>query len=74
MKIGKYDLKYKTEHLDGKGIFGDFLKSQDSESAPDGKGLTWSIVTTGPYIEGLRSVSLFLLFFIVPDKSQRSSS
>ncbi|KAL0567484.1 hypothetical protein V5O48_014509 [Marasmius crinis-equi] len=57
-KLGKYDLKYKTEHLDGKGIFGDFLKSQDSESAPDGEGLTWSIVTTGPYIEGLRSVLL----------------
>ncbi|KAJ8075688.1 hypothetical protein PM082_021318 [Marasmius tenuissimus] len=57
-KLGKYDLKYKTEHLDGKGIFGDFLKSQKSDSSAGDEGLTWSIVTTGPYIEGLSSVLL----------------
>ncbi|KAK1234671.1 hypothetical protein PQX77_002124 [Marasmius sp. AFHP31] len=57
-KLGKYDLKYKTEHLDGKGIIGDFLKSQKSDSSTGGEGLTWSIVTTGPYIEGLSSVLL----------------
>ncbi|KAL0572092.1 hypothetical protein V5O48_009870 [Marasmius crinis-equi] len=57
-KLGGYDLKYKTEHLDAKGIFSDFLRSQKSESTPNGEGLTWSIVTTGPYIEGLWSALL----------------
>ncbi|ESK85344.1 hypothetical protein Moror_5971 [Moniliophthora roreri MCA 2997] len=52
-KLGSYQLKYKAEHLDAKGIFNDFLRYQPS--VPEGDGLTWSIVTTGPYIEGLRT-------------------
>ncbi|KAK7053086.1 hypothetical protein VNI00_004407 [Paramarasmius palmivorus] len=55
-KLGNYQLKYKAEHLDSKGIFNDFLKMQPS--APVGDSFTWSIVTTGPYIEGLRGALL----------------
>ncbi|KAJ3920534.1 hypothetical protein F5877DRAFT_89364 [Lentinula edodes] len=55
-KFGKFDPKYHTVHLDGKGIVSDFLRSQDS--IPSGDFLTWSIVTTGPYIENLGGVLL----------------
>ncbi|KAJ3862611.1 NAD(P)-binding protein [Lentinula novae-zelandiae] len=55
-KFGKFDPKYRTVHLDGKGIVSDFLRSQDS--SPSGESLTWSIITTGPYIENLGGVLL----------------
>ncbi|KAE9406198.1 NAD(P)-binding protein [Gymnopus androsaceus JB14] len=55
-KLGNYDPKYKAMHLDAKGAVNDFLRSQSS--SPSGDSLTWSIVTTGPYIENLTDVLL----------------
>ncbi|KAF9068439.1 NAD(P)-binding protein [Rhodocollybia butyracea] len=53
-KLGNYQLKYKANHFDAKGIVTDFLKSQFS--VPNGDSLTWSVVITGPYIENLSGV------------------
>ncbi|KAJ3826332.1 hypothetical protein F5880DRAFT_1476461 [Lentinula raphanica] len=50
-KFGNFDPKYFTVHLDGKGAVNDYLKSQHSSRSGD--SLTWSIITTGPYIENL---------------------
>ncbi|KAJ4000770.1 NAD(P)-binding protein [Lentinula boryana] len=53
-KYGNFDPKYIAVQLDGKGIVSDFLRSQ--QSSPSGDSLTWSIITTGPYIENLGGV------------------
>lgn len=51
-----YNPDYKVEHLDGKGRVGDFLKAQPS--AVSDNGMTWSAVTTGPYMDMLNMVSI----------------
>ncbi|KAF5392753.1 hypothetical protein D9757_000980 [Collybiopsis confluens] len=53
--LGNFDEKYKSIHFDSKAVVAEFLKNQ--ASAGDGNSLTWTIVTTGPYLENL-SVSL----------------
>ncbi|KAL0568749.1 hypothetical protein V5O48_013237 [Marasmius crinis-equi] len=55
-KLGNFRPEYYTVTYDGKGVFGDFMQAQKSTSTGD--GLTWSIVTTGPYMEGLSSTFL----------------
>ncbi|KIK55586.1 hypothetical protein GYMLUDRAFT_47800 [Collybiopsis luxurians FD-317 M1] len=55
-KLGKYNPKYHAIHLDGKGIISDFLRSQ--ASSPDGDSLTWTIITSGPYLENLSGTLL----------------
>ncbi|KIK55532.1 hypothetical protein GYMLUDRAFT_175392 [Collybiopsis luxurians FD-317 M1] len=55
-KLGNYVPKYKAIHLDGKGTVTEFLKIQPS--SPSGDSLTWSIVTTGPYLENLHGTLL----------------
>ncbi|KAL0566060.1 hypothetical protein V5O48_015954 [Marasmius crinis-equi] len=72
-KLGGYDLKYKTEHLDAKGIFSDFLRSQKSESVVNGEGLPWSIVTTGPYIENLQSPNNQVLLGPRPERDENGA-
>ena len=55
VKKGGFDPKYKTDHYDGKGHVAEFLRGQPSYS--DENGLTWSIVTSGPYMEMLNLVN-----------------
>ncbi|KAJ3871538.1 hypothetical protein F5051DRAFT_433778 [Lentinula edodes] len=51
-KLGNFDPKYRLAfHFDAKGIVGEFLRAQPS--SPDGDSLTWSIISTGPYLENL---------------------
>ncbi|KAJ3744049.1 hypothetical protein DFH05DRAFT_1146588 [Lentinula detonsa] len=51
-KLGNFDPKYRLAfHFDAKGIVGEFLKAQPS--SPSGDSLTWSIISTGPYLENL---------------------
>ncbi|KAL0566062.1 hypothetical protein V5O48_015956 [Marasmius crinis-equi] len=45
-----------AEHLDGKGIIGASLESQDS--VPTGNGFMWAIIANGPYIENSKPVLL----------------
>lgn len=45
---------YKVEHHDGKGRVGEWLKAQDSDTSES--GMTWSCVSTGPYMEMLNMV------------------
>lgn len=50
---------YRPDHYDGKGAFGEYLRTQDSKL---GDGLTWTNILTGPYMEMLRYVIIpFLL-------------
>ncbi|OBZ72432.1 NmrA-like family domain-containing protein 1 [Grifola frondosa] len=51
LKEGHYDCKYRCEHYDGKGRVADWIKSQSNEVDED--GMTWSIVTSGPYMDML---------------------
>ncbi|KAF7433116.1 hypothetical protein PC9H_005064 [Pleurotus ostreatus] len=46
-KKSGYSLEHKCEHYDGKGRVAEFMKQQNSGAS----GMTWSIVTTGPYFE-----------------------
>ena len=46
-KLGNFDPKYRTGHLDGKGKVVDYLKSQPT------KPMAWSVLTSCLYMEGL---------------------
>lgn len=46
-KLGNFDPKYKTGHLDGKGKVVDYIASQPTVP------MTWSVLTSCLYIEGL---------------------
>ncbi|KAF5373369.1 hypothetical protein D9757_009748 [Collybiopsis confluens] len=52
-KLGGFDPQYDAPHMTSKGIVADFLRSQTSDPDPRGKALTWTILTTGPYMENL---------------------
>lgn len=49
--------------MDAKARVADFLRSQPSVVADD--ALSWSIVTTGPYMELLMGVRQFLLLLFL---------
>ncbi|CAF1035490.1 unnamed protein product [Adineta steineri] len=49
-KIVNYNPVYRCAHYDGKGPVAEWMQEQPS----DEKGMVWSIVTTGPYIETLQ--------------------
>ncbi|THH05297.1 hypothetical protein EW145_g4902 [Phellinidium pouzarii] len=51
-KKGNYNPKYKVEHYDGKGRVAEWMKVQESDTSDN--GMTWSAVTTGPYMDMLR--------------------
>ncbi|GJE91039.1 NmrA/HSCARG family protein [Phanerochaete sordida] len=55
-KKANYDPKYKTEHYDGKGRVADWLKAQPSVVSDD--ELSWSVLTSGPYMDMLKFVLL----------------
>ncbi|KAJ8099481.1 hypothetical protein POJ06DRAFT_135715 [Lipomyces tetrasporus] len=48
-KVG-FDPKYRCGHMEGKGIFADFLASQSTSP------MNWSIVNSGPYMETLSEI------------------
>ncbi|EJF64803.1 NAD(P)-binding protein [Dichomitus squalens] len=50
-RIGNYDPKYRCEHYDGKARVADWMRSQPSDIGVD--GMSWSIVTSGPYMDML---------------------
>ncbi|KAH9915113.1 NAD(P)-binding protein [Fomitopsis serialis] len=50
-KLSNYNTTYKCEHYDGKGRVADFMQAQPSiVSETD---MTWSVITSGPYMEML---------------------
>src|SRR6266702_181098 len=51
---GGYDQKYRCEHLDAKGRVADWLAQQPSVVSDT--DLSWSVVTSGPYMEMLQIV------------------
>ncbi|KIY44851.1 NAD(P)-binding protein [Fistulina hepatica ATCC 64428] len=51
LKKGGYDNKYQVDHFNGKGRVADWMTAQ--ESTVSDTGLSWSVVTTGPYMEML---------------------
>jgi hypothetical protein len=53
--MGGYDQKYRCEHLDAKGRIAEWLVQQPSVVSDT--ELSWSVVTTGPYMELLQTVS-----------------
>ncbi|KAF7367687.1 NAD P-binding protein [Mycena sanguinolenta] len=48
-KIAGFDPDYKVDHMDAKARVADWLRAQPSVASDD--DLSWSIVTTGPYME-----------------------
>ncbi|KAH8116911.1 NAD(P)-binding protein [Phellopilus nigrolimitatus] len=57
LKLGKYNPVYNLEHHNGKARVGDWLKAQTSDTDDD--GMTWSAVSTGPYMEMLKIKIMF---------------
>ncbi|KDQ10138.1 hypothetical protein BOTBODRAFT_190737 [Botryobasidium botryosum FD-172 SS1] len=49
LKKGNYDPQYKVGHKDGKGRVGEWISAQPSVES----GMTWSLLTTGPYMDML---------------------
>ncbi|KAJ3555105.1 hypothetical protein NM688_g2758 [Phlebia brevispora] len=58
LKETNYNPKYEVDHYNAKGRIGDFMKQQPSETTDN--GMTWSLVSTGPYMEMLNSPLLGL--------------
>ncbi|KIY49157.1 NAD(P)-binding protein [Fistulina hepatica ATCC 64428] len=51
-KKGNYDPEYRCEHYDGKGRIAEWMKEQ--ESIVSDTGMSWAVVTTGPYMDMLK--------------------
>lgn len=49
-RLGGFDPKYRTGHLDGKGKVVDFIRAQPTEP------MAWSVLTSCLYIEGLSEI------------------
>ena len=56
LQIGNYNPKYRCEHYDGKARVADWMRSQLSDTGVD--GMSWSVVTSGPYMDMLFNVSI----------------
>ena len=52
---GGYNLTYKCQHYDGKGRVAEWMKAQPSVVSDT--DMSWSVVTSGPYMEMLEIVS-----------------
>ncbi|CAL1716918.1 unnamed protein product [Somion occarium] len=53
-KKTNFNPDYRCEHYDGKGRVAEFLKLYPSE--PTDNGMSWSVLTTGPYMDMLKFV------------------
>jgi len=51
LKKGNYNPQYKVDHFNGKGRVAEWISAQPSEKAGD--GMTWSVLTSGPYMDML---------------------
>ncbi|KIY52518.1 nmrA-family protein [Fistulina hepatica ATCC 64428] len=51
-KKGNFDPTYKCEHYDGKARIAEWMKEQ--ESVVSDTGMSWAVVTTGPYMDMLK--------------------
>ncbi|PSR99449.1 hypothetical protein PHLCEN_2v4128 [Hermanssonia centrifuga] len=49
-----YNPRYRCEHYDGKGRVTDWLQAQNSDVSDT--GLSWSVVTSGPYMDMLNNI------------------
>ncbi len=58
LKKGCYRPEYHCAHYDGKGRIGDWLTTKPFSAQPD--GFKWTVLTTGPYAEGLFGSNNFL--------------
>lgn len=65
---------YKVEHYDGKGRVAEWMKAQVSDTSSD--GMTWSVVTSGPYMDMLNIVreNLRIVATVALTKRRRSCS
>lgn len=54
MQKGGYDQKYRCEHYDAKGRVSEWLAQQPSVVSDT--DLSWSVVTSGPYMDMLQIV------------------
>ena len=54
-KLSGYNPKYSAEHYNGKARVADWMKAQPSIVSND--DMTWSCVSTGPYMDMINSVS-----------------
>ncbi len=75
LQKGGYNPDYKTGHYDGKGRVGEWMKAQPSDTSEN--GMTWSVVTTGPYMDMLNivgQVEIFQLGKLNPSVYQLPSS
>ncbi|KAI5116169.1 hypothetical protein M0805_004985, partial [Coniferiporia weirii] len=54
-KKSGYNPRHKVGHFDGKGRVAEWMKLQESDSSED--GMTWTSVTTGPYMDVLKIVN-----------------
>ena len=57
LQLGGWQSMYNCEHRNGKGIVGDWMRAQESVLNDDGSGMTWSMVTSVPYMDMLQNVS-----------------
>ncbi|KAI5117439.1 hypothetical protein M0805_007009 [Coniferiporia weirii] len=53
-KLSGYNPTYKVEHHDAKARVGDWMKAQESNTSE--RGMTWSAVSTGPYMDMLNVI------------------
>ncbi|KAJ3553614.1 hypothetical protein NM688_g3512 [Phlebia brevispora] len=51
LKLGNYDPQYRCDHYDGKGRVAEWMQAQASDVTED--GMSWSVVTSGPYMDML---------------------
>ncbi|CCL99317.1 uncharacterized protein FIBRA_01333 [Fibroporia radiculosa] len=51
-KLTGYNPEYRCSHYDGKGRVADFMQAQPS--IVSGRDMTWSVVTSGPYMDMLQ--------------------
>ena len=54
VKAANFDPKYCCQHVNGKGRVGDWMRGQPTEVGDS--GMTWSMLTTTPYMEMLTNV------------------
>jgi hypothetical protein len=56
-KLTGYNPDYRAEHYDAKGRVGEWLQAQPSDASNN--GMSWTAVSTGPYMDMLNIVSDF---------------
>ena len=55
-QAGNYDPRYRCEHYDGKARVAEWMQAQPSDAATH--GMSWSVITSGPYMDMLFNVRI----------------